>query len=266
MPLWLYLIAQRILAGSSSVFLNVCFITLGLYQIFDKRNEIVALKSDNEDRLVGHVLTIGSVAMYFVFFTLPSIQAITWSAALVGASLAVFGNQFIRHHWISVFLIIFGLLPKYLDLGYTLGKLLIPNYALERLMASVSGLTLRLMGQPAIVTGKIIQVGSSAVDIADGCSGYGMAMILAGTGLVMGIFYKLNSHKIALLMLAGIVIALTVNVPRIILLTYSVVYWNDDSFRFWHIGLGSQIIAGVMFTAFYYTSMAICQKTNAKKS
>ncbi len=265
MPIWIYLIAERAVMGSSSVFLNICFISLGCYQLFAQRSDVGVLTSDDEDRFVGYTLILGSVPMYFIFFSSASLQAITWSTALIGVSLAAYGNQFIRRYWLSILFIIFGLLPKYLDLGYTLGKLLIPNFALERLMASVSGLALRAMGQPAIVTGKIIQIGSGAVDIADGCSGYSMAMILAGVGFIMGIFYKVSTQKIALLALSGAVIALIINIPRIILLTYSVVYWDDDSFGFWHKGLGSQIIAGIMFTVFYYVSTAICKKPYSRK-
>lgn len=226
-PLWIYLIAERIIIGSSSVFLNICFISLGCYQLFAQRSEVVLLRSDDEDRYVGYALILGAVIMYFIFFKSASLQAITWSAALIGVSLATFGNQFIRRYWLSILFITLGLLPKYLDLGYTFGKLLIPNFAFERLVASVSGLALRLMGQPAVVIGKIIQVGPKGVDIADGCSGYTMAMILAGVGLAMGVFYKPTPPKIGLLMLSGVVIAPTINVPGIILLTYSVVYWGD---------------------------------------
>ncbi|WOD39261.1 cyanoexosortase C [Nodosilinea sp. E11] len=265
-PLWIYLITERVIMGSSSVFLNVCFIALGLYQFFTQKNELLMLKSDSEDQIVGYALIIGAVVMYFIFFESYSLQAITWSTALIGVSLATFGNQFIRNYWVSILLIFFGLLPKYLDLGYTLGKVLIPNYALERLMASISGLVLSLMGQPAIVAGNVIQIGSKGVDIADGCSGFSMAMILAGVSLVMGIFYRLRPRKLGLLILLGVVIALVINVPRIILLTYSVVYWGDDAFRFWHTGLGSQLISGAMFTVFYYVSMAICKRENGSKS
>lgn len=265
-PIWLNSIIKRILTGSSSVFLSICFVALGSYLICKERDEIKKLRADSEDRFVGYAFIISSVTMYVLFFSSPSLQALTWTTALIGVSLAVFGNQFIRKFLLAILMIALGLLPKYLELGYTVGKLILPNDILERFMAIISGYTLQLMGQPAVIDGKIIQLGSGAVNIADGCSGYSMAVILAGTGFVMGIFYGAKTIKIALLMLSGIVIALTINIPRIILLTYSVVYWGDDSFKFWHGGWGSQIIAGIMFTVFYYVSSAICQsKVRAAK-
>lgn len=262
LPIWLWSIARRMYMGSSSVVLNLCFIALGFYLIFEQRNKLKTFKADAEDRFVGYALVIGTVTMHSFLFSAPSLQAITSATSLIGVSLSVFGNRFVRKYTLAISMIVLGLLPKYLELGYSIGKIILPHDVLEKLMALVSGSILQLIGQPAIIHGKIIQVGNGAVNIADGCSGYSMAVILAGVGFIVGIFYKLKPMKTFWLMLTGVVIALTINVPRILLLTYSVIYWGDASFKFWHDGWGSQIVAGIMLTVFYYVSMAICKKTS----
>lgn len=260
LPIWLRLIAKRIFMGSASVALNICFIALGLYLIFEQKDELKKYTADDEDRFVGYALVFGSVIMYGLFFNVSYLQAITCATALIGTLLLIFGNRFVRKFALAVSMIGLGLLPKYHGLGYLTSDIFLPHNALGQFMALVSGSILQLIGQPATVHGQILQLGTGAVDVADGCSGYNMAVTLAGTGFVMGIFYKLKPIKVVFLMLAGAITALVINVPRIILLTYAVIYWGDDSFKFWHGGWGSQIVAGIMFTIFYYVSMAICKR------
>ena len=93
-----------------------------------------------------------------------------------------------------------------------------------------------------------------------GCNGFDMAFVLAGVGVIMGLFFKRSWSKIVALVAAGVSIALVFNVPRIMLLAFAVVYWGKESFEFWHGAIGGQIFATMLLTVYYYVAMAMLRK------
>ncbi|MBM0741358.1 archaeosortase/exosortase family protein [Phormidium sp. CLA17] len=137
---------------------------------------------------------------------------------------------------------------------------------LEHGMAWASGLALRAIEQPVTVEGSILSLSTTieakkVVEVASGCSGFDMAFVLAGVGVIMGLFFKRSWSKIVALVAAGVFLALVFNVPRIMLLVFAVVYWGKDSFEFWHGAIGGQIFASILLTAYYYLAMAMLRKS-----
>jgi exosortase/archaeosortase family protein len=116
---------------------------------------------------------------------------------------------------------------------------------------------LRAIGFKANSLGAQLSLPEGAVLVASGCSGFDMSFTLMATGWLMGLFYRLRGRKTLLIMVSGVVLAMTLNVPRIMLLAISSVYWGKASFEFWHGPVGGQIFASVLFTIFYYLVMWI---------
>ncbi|MGP1384428.1 MAG: cyanoexosortase C [Thainema sp.] len=266
-PVWLYVITYRSLEGSSSVVLNVCFVGLGTYRLWQNRAQITKLQAVEEDRWIGYAFIIGGVVVYPFCLASPSLQSLVFILVAVGILLSSYGVRIFQRYWLSLLLLLGGFYPNYRFLAHTLWRSLTPTDMLESLMAQVGGFVLNNIGQSATVTGRIIELPGGAVDVGAGCSGFSMACALAGIGFVIGLFYQLRWPKTAGIMIAGIAISLTLNVPRIVLLAFAAIYWGEKSFAFWHDGWGSQIFATVMFTIYYYVIMAfVRQQPTSTKS
>ena len=147
-------------------------------------------------------------------------------------------------------------------------RFLMPPNFLENIMAAASAQVLQWIGQPAIAQGRFITMPSGgAVEVAWRCNGFNMAVAMAVTGLLLGIFFKRTRLQIVRLMVVGAVVGLVFNVPRVMLMTMAHAYWGDWWFDFWHGSWGAQIFVGVLFTVYYYTAMAMLnrQKRSLKK-
>lgn len=265
---WLSVIGTAIAHGKSAPLLNIGFIYLGLDALWRQRRQLADALTSEEDRLVGYLLILGG-AMFFPFcLSSVSLQSLICMIILLGIALCLWGVDFFKQNLLAVTLILVGVYPGLEFLVNTLRKILTGDQ-LEFGMAWLSGLALRTIGQPVTVEGSILSLADSieagkAVEVASGCSGFDMAFVLAGVGLIMGLFFKQPWSKILGLITAGAGLALILNVPRIMLLAFAVVYWGKDSFEFWHGGMGSQIFASLLLTVYYYVAMALINSQGRK--
>ncbi|MFM2432056.1 MAG: cyanoexosortase, partial [Cyanobacteriota bacterium] len=108
--------------------------------------------------------------------------------------------------------------------------------------------------------GAYVLLPAGAVWVGPGCSGFSMALVLLGTGFLIGKFTGMTWRKTLGIMLIGWFLAMIFNVPRIMLLAIASVYWGKQSFEFWHGPIGGQIFAGVLFTIYYYAAMWIIDR------
>ena len=98
------------------------------------------------------------------------------------------------------------------------------------------------------------------VEVAWRCNGFNMAVAMAVTGLLLGIFFKRTRFQIARLMVMGAVVGLVFNVPRVMLMAMAYAYWGNWWFDFWHGSWGAQIFVGLLFTVYYYVAMAMLNR------
>jgi len=261
---WLSLIWEAIAHGESAPLLNIGFIYLGLDALWRQRRQLARISASEEDRLVGYLLILGGAAFFPFCPSSVSLRSLICLLILVGVALCNWGIEFFKRHPLPIALLLISIHP---DLGFIANTLrrTLTGKQLEHAMAWLSGLVLRGIGQPATVEGSILSLSTTieakkAVDVASGCSGFDMAFMLAGVGVIMGLFFKRSWSKIAALVAAGVALALVFNVPRIIMLAFAVVYWGKDSFEFWHGAIGGQIFASILLTAYYYIAMAMLRK------
>lgn len=266
LPVWLSTLLTSTLHGSSSSLLNLSFLYLGLEQIWKQRYSLVSTLVLEEDRWIGYALILGGAAFFPFCLKIISLQAFIWMLVLVGIALSSWGSSFFKNNLLPSMLLLASMYPDLLFLGNQIWRFITPHNVLENFMAWIGTAALRTIGYPAIAEGSIISLPpAGAVEVASGCSGFDMAFTLAGTGLILGLFFKQNWLKITGLVSIGIVLALVFNIPRIMLVTLAAVYWGKDSFEFWHGPIGGQIFSGILLTVYYYLFLGLIEEKKPKK-
>lgn len=256
-PLWLAKLAVGVMHGSGSIIMAAAA-GLGLYRLWQQRQELVTLEASEGDRWLGYFLIGVSLLLLPLGFTTLWMQRIIWLQAFAGIALSTWGAAVFGRYPISTFLIVLGLFPEPTAVGMTLWKTFTPPHMLESLMAWGGTIGLRAIGQPATQLDAVsIALPGGAVRVDWGCSGFDMATVLAVASLVVGLALRESIARVMLMVAIGIALALIANVPRIMLLAISEAYWGDQAFTFWHGPWGGQIFSGAMFTIYYYIIMAI---------
>lgn len=255
-PIWLISISQQLWNGSSSPVLNLGFLGLGCQILWQERSHFQQQRAYEDERFIGYMLMGGGATLLLTGLSSLSLQAFAWITVLAGAVYSTGGLGFIRKYWLPVGLVLISFYPDYIFLANAIWQFSTLDVVLESSMASVGVWVLQLIRQPAVAEGSIISLPTGAVNVASGCSGFDMGLVLAGTGIIASLFFKLSPIKSVGLIASGIAIALILNVPRIVLLTFAAVYWGEESFKFWHGTWGGQIFATILFTIYYYVIMA----------
>ncbi|MBD2101751.1 cyanoexosortase C [Leptolyngbya sp. FACHB-261] len=252
LPVWVVSLLQQIVRGSSGSVLTIaatCLAGRELQKIYAQLSPSV---TSERERLLGHALILGGVFIFpFCRFALWP-QALVWLMIMTGIALSSWGKSFFEKNTFLTALIVLSVYPDPRSLAQGLWNTLTPPLMLEKLMAWLTGLALQAIGQPATVDGVYIILSSGSVEVAWGCNGFGMACSMAGSGLLLGLFFKQKWSQTVSLMAAGIVLALVLNVPRIMVMTLAAVYWGEESFKFWHGPWGGQIFSSILFTLYYY--------------
>ncbi|ESA34073.1 transmembrane family [Leptolyngbya sp. Heron Island J] len=268
-PLWAYDLVIRSISGSTGLALISCATLMALVPLWKKRQQLVQLAASEEDQAIGHLLILGSVAIFPFFRSEMWAQALIWLFILIGIALSTWGAGFFAQNPLTTLLMPMTVYTRPGILAQGAWRFVMPPHFLENIMASVSTKMLQLLGQPAMVEGRFITMPTGgAVEVAWRCNGFNMAVAMAVTGLLLGIFFKRTRLQIVRLMLLGAVVGLVFNVPRVMLMAMAYAYWGEWWFDFWHGSWGAQIFVGVLFTVYYYVAMAILnrQKHSFKKA
>lgn len=261
LPTWVSIVADQTLKGSSETLLNFGFIYLGLRTLLENRRHLALSEPAEDDRLLGYLLILGGAAIFPFVLQSISLQALLCMLILVGMAVCTWGATVFRKYAVPLLLLIVSVYPQLGFIGNTLRRTLTGNQ-LESSMAWISSLGFRAVGHAAIAQDQFLSLSANfdstkAVEVASGCSGFDLAFVLAGVGLILGLFFQQPWSKTGWLVILGIILALVFNVPRIMLLAIAVVYWGQESFQFWHGSIGGQIFSTVLLTCYYYGAMAL---------
>ncbi|MEA5466124.1 cyanoexosortase C [Leptothoe sp. PORK10 BA2] len=260
-PLWMHDLVIRSISGSTGLVLISCAALLGLLPLWQKRQQLRQLAASEEDRIIGHLIIVGSVAMFPFFRADMWAQALIWLFIMEGITLSTWGATFFVKYPLTTLLIPMTVYTRPGVIAQGTWRFLMPPNFLENIMAATSAQILQWMGQPAVAQGRFITMSSGgAVEVAWRCNGFNMAVAMAVTGLLLGIFFQRTRLQIVRLMVVGVVVGLAFNVPRVMLMTMAHAYWGKWWFDFWHGSWGSQIFVGLLFTVYYYTAMAMVDR------
>jgi exosortase len=264
LPTWAVGLIDRGPQSSDGFTLATCLVGLSLYLLWKQHRQLNLLEASEEDRLLGHMLIIAGVGLFpFCRFALWP-QAILWSLILAGIALSTWGVQFFLNHPLLAAAVLATVYPRPTMTTRLLWEGLTPYRFLERGMAQAGSGALQLFGWPARAVESLVTFPEGAVDVNWGCNGFDMALTMAITGLVMGVFLKQPKGKTLGFVAIGIVAALLFNVPRIMLLAVASVYWGRGWFDFWHGPWGGQLFTGVLFTVYYYAVMVMVNQRSKK--
>lgn len=258
LPVWLQDVYLSMKRGSDGIIILFSIILLGLWQIWPQRKTLAKTHAFEEDQVLGHLLIAAGILMFPIWRFAIWPQSLLWLLILAGMAISTWGARFlIKFPLISLFTAL-TVYPRPSLLARLLWETFTPHRFLDRMMATAAAFGLQLIGQTAVAEGSFVAIPPvGAVDVNWDCNGFAMACTIAASGLIMGLLLKQPWPKIFMIMLAGFVMGLIFNIPRIMLLTMASVYWGQESFNFWHSNWGSQIIAGLILTIYYYAVMAL---------
>lgn len=256
-PTWTKPIKENLLDGHSAVLINIGLFHLGMSTIWRQRFSLKKMSPEMDDRLLGYTFLIGGAVLFFLCRDSITFQAFSLMIMAVGAALSSFGSTFFTRFPFAFLMIMASIYPGYHFISNKIWTLLMGPYFLENIMATFGGGALRFLGYSSVTEGRFIFLSSQGVEVLRGCSGFDMAFEIACFSVILGLILKRTWPQITLVTVTGVLLALAFNVPRIILLTLAVAYWDDTSFDFWHGFWGGQIFSATMFTIYYYIAMAI---------
>jgi exosortase len=243
-----------VLAKSS---VSLGFLALAAKYLWDDRKQLAPNTPILEEKALGYLLIVSGFAGFIYFYGSASFQYLSLFLILCGCAMVFWGASFfVRHFW-SCLLVAIGLYPSLIFVTHKIWKLTTPPYILENLTGNLAGRALGWIGQEVTVQGRFIATGDGAVEVAPGCSGFEMAISIAAVGLLLGLFFKQKWSRIAIAIGVGVVLALLINIPRVMLLAYIVGYQDQSAFDFWHGPWGGQVFMAFLFTPYYYLAMAI---------
>jgi exosortase/archaeosortase family protein len=265
LPVWLQDVYLSIKQGSDAIIILFSAILLALWQIWPQRKTFTETYASEEDQVLGHLLIAAGIIMFPVLHFAIWPQSLLWLLVLAGIAVSTWGAKFFVKFPLISLLIALTVYPRPSLLARLLWETFTPPRFLDRIMATASAFGLQLIGQPAVAEGSFVTIPSvGAVDVNWDCNGFAMACTIAASGLIMGLLLKQPWPKISMIMLTGFVMGLIFNIPRIMLLTMASVYWGQESFDFWHSNWGSQIVAGLILTVYYYVVMAMVNRRPKK--
>lgn len=256
LPTWLGFMWSMTLSGSSYPLLNFACLFLGLQVVLRHSKRAEKLEPSSEDVYLGALAIVGCCILFFISLSSASLQAISSAGILVGILLSLYGGSIFACYPLKLTLFLVSLYP---NLGFPLNSIrqLLVGDLFERISAVSGGWALNLIGQEPTVEGIFIHLGDGAVKVDPGCTGFDMAIAIAGLVMLLGFYLKLRWTKTVLLVAIGVGLSLLLNIPRIMILANASVYWGEDSFYFWHNSWGGQIFSGILFTIYYYIAMPI---------
>jgi exosortase/archaeosortase family protein len=259
LPSRLWEILTKSIQGQSVLLIFIA-VAFGGYQLWRSRSAIVQLQANEEDTWLGHVLIAIGVAMIPFGFSLGWLLPTACTVILWGIACSSWGLAFFQRYWAAWSLVMLGLIPNPGALARAILAVLLPAKFLEMVTAETGIWILWAIQQPAKMDGTIISLSGGVVDVNWGCTPFNLSTAVALSGLLAGLFMKLDRRKTFMLMAIGILICFVLNMPRIAVLVMAKAYWGDWWFNFWHDGWGGQIFSMTVFTVYYYVVMGLIKQ------
>jgi exosortase len=260
-PTWGRVTWHVVAKGGSDFLINWGLMGLALREFWHHRGLISQMDAPPEDRWMGYAILGCGLAMIPMALHSASFQSLLAAMILGSLLLSQWGVAFFVRFPSSVVMLLFSFYP---DMGYLANqtwRALTPHLILERVTARLASSGLQGIGFKALAQGPFLSLPEGSVEVASGCSGFDMAFTLLAVGGLMGLYYQLKKRQTLAIILIGVALALTMNIPRVMLLAIASVYWGKASFEFWHGPIGGQIFAAILFTIFHYIVMAVVKRS-----
>jgi exosortase len=252
--------------GGSDFLINMGLMGLAGREFWQHRGEIAQMDAPPEDRWMGYAILGCGLAMIPMALNSASLQALLAAMILGSLMLSQWGISFFVRFPGSIVMLLFSFYPDMGFLANQTWRAVTPHLTLEKMTAALASSGLQGIGFKAVAQDSLLSLPEGAVEVASGCSGFDMAFTLLAVGGLMGIYYRLQKRKTIAIMAVGVLLALAMNIPRVMLLAIASVYWGKASFDFWHGPIGGQMFAMVLFTIFHYMVMYVVGRSSVKSN
>jgi exosortase len=263
LPVWFVALLSAIATGGIFPILVIVAAYFGLKRLWDRRQNLTELTASLRERRLGYILMALSVVLFpfsrFAFWS----QALLWVLILVGIALSSWGIKFFRRFPCPTFLLLFSAHPGGNILIGHAWRAWTPVNFLEGRMAQMSVWLLQAIGYDATLVGKSVELPTVHVEVASGCNGFEMAIALGTAGLLYGIMSQQNGLQTAKLVISGVALAVVFNVIRIAGLVLALDR-GEDTFEFWHVGLGTQIFSISLLSTYYFLVVKVFGRNRGK--
>jgi exosortase/archaeosortase family protein len=240
-------------SGAIFPFATVAAAWLGITQLWQHRQDISRVAASPLCQKLGHFAIWFGIAIFPFCLAKVWTQALVWAFILIAIAFSSWGLSFFRRYWVSVSLLLLSAYPSsFLSLPKWIWLFTMPPEALERFTAWASGRLLTLSGYSVTANDIHIFLPTGGVSVYDGCTGFEMVITVLTISVLIGISFRMGWPKVITLCSLGTILAFSLNLGRVVLMTIAVAEWGDQSFEFWHGFWGGQIFSGLLFTLYYY--------------
>lgn len=215
--------------------------------LWEKRH-ILILQSDLFSSLLGFSF-LGFVLLRSLWMTsFDTLFHFTPFIAAVGLILLTFGLNRLHQYWQEILVVFAFSIPV---------ELLINRIGILALYtADFASLVLTYLGVEFYREGvNIILANGKAVEVAAGCSGWESIFPLLKLSVLFLVMFPTKITQKILVPLAAVAIAFIVNGFRVAILAILHAYTTEATFKYWHVGTGSQVFfltSTVLFGGFCY--------------
>ena len=215
--------------------------------LWEKRHKLI-LRSDIFSSFLGFSL-LGFILLRSLWMTsFDNLFHFIPFIAAIGLVLLASGANRLHQYWQEILIIFAFSIPV---------ELLINRIGILALYtANFASLILTYLGVEFYREGvNIILANGKAVEVAAGCSGWESIFPLLKLSVLFLVMFPTKTIQKILIPLAAVAIAFAVNGVRVAILAILHAYTTEATFKYWHIGTGSQVFfltSTLLFGGFCY--------------
>jgi len=234
-------------ANLNQFFLSIlCWFAIATL-LWEKRHNLI-LQSDIFSSFLGFFL-LGFVLLRSLWMTsFDNLFHFTPFIATLGLALIASGARRIHQYWQELLLIFAFSIPVELLIN-RIGILAIYTANFASLILTYLGVEFHREGV------NIILANGKAVEVAAGCSGWESIFPLLKLSVLFLLMFPTQTIQKILVPLAAVAIAFVVNGVRVAILAILHAYTSEATFKYWHVGTGSQVFfltSALLFGGFCY--------------
>ncbi|MCG8551363.1 MAG: EpsI family protein [Desulfobacterales bacterium] len=191
------------------------------YLFWEQKNELQRISIQSFWPIFPVLVFFVAVSLYGVLGSSGHVARPAIPVLIVLFSLFCFGKAFFKKVWLPLCFTVFMVpLPTVLD--RTVGVYL------KSVSSEMGGAFLRIMGYSVYVTGNVIDLGVTKLQVVDACSGLRFVFPLIALGIVYGYFFEKVTWKRVVCVVVTIPIAVFTNVLRIGIAGILTYQWGSE--------------------------------------
>lgn len=179
--------------------------------------------------------------------------------SVLGLGLLASGVRGLKQYWQELLLLVFlavppGLLSLFIDISV--------------LTAKFAAFVLWLLGFEVSRQGVNVVLPTGFVEVYHGCSGVLVMLQLLGLAFILLVMFPTTLSQKILVPVVAIILAFVVNGVRVALMAVLVASYNQEAFKYWHVGDGSLIfsIIAVLIFGFFCHFMLLQTASGSRDS